>query len=99
MVDLAVAKGWQGIKIKGTDAFKREAWLAATERGLETTGYRPKNADRERLAEIMAERQAPGTTQELERNSIERKRVELLKESGATPVSYTHLTLPTSDLV
>lgn len=84
MVDLAVAKGWQGIKIKGTEAFKREAWLAATERGLETTGYRPKNADRERLAEIMAERQAPGATQEPERNSIERKRVELQKESSAT---------------
>lgn len=82
MVELATAKGWNGIKIKGTEAFKREAWLAASERGLETTGYRPKDADKARLAEIMAERQAQTPAPEPTRNSIERKQLDLPLESG-----------------
>lgn len=86
MVELATAKGWKGIKIKGTEAFKREAWLAASERGLETTGYRPKDADKARLAEIVAERQAhaPAKDQAQKQapNSIERKQLDLPLDSG-----------------
>jgi putative DNA primase/helicase len=93
MVELAAAKGWQGIKIKGTEPFKREAWLAASERGLETTGYRPKEADRARLAEIMAERQAQDPAQGPARNSIERKQLDLPlaagSEASATVASKT----------
>jgi hypothetical protein len=46
MVELAQAKGWDKIKISGSREFKREAWLAAAERGLHTRGHRPSAADR-----------------------------------------------------
>lgn len=45
MVDVAQAKNWSSIKIKGTEAFKREVWLEATVRGVEVKGYQPNEKD------------------------------------------------------
>src|SRR5271165_6891115 len=42
MLDLAQSRGWQSIKLQGTDSFKREAWVQAEVRGIKTEGYRPK---------------------------------------------------------
>ncbi|MYN30631.1 LPD7 domain-containing protein [Duganella levis] len=57
MVELAQAKGWTRLKLRGTDAFKRAAWLAAAERGIATTGHRPTALDKTRLAERLAARE------------------------------------------
>lgn len=51
MVDLADAKGWTAIKLKGTEEFKREAWLHASLHGMEVKGYKPKDVDLARLAD------------------------------------------------
>jgi putative DNA primase/helicase len=56
MVELAEAKGWGSIKLKGSEAFRREVWLAARQRGMDVTGFRPKLIDKARLADILAER-------------------------------------------
>ena len=45
MLDLAQSKGWSSIKLKGTEEFKREAWLEASIRGIETKGYTPTEKD------------------------------------------------------
>jgi hypothetical protein len=50
MVDLAEAKGWKGLHLKGTEAFRATAWMEASLRGLKSHGYEPTRADRERLA-------------------------------------------------
>jgi hypothetical protein len=50
MVDLAEAKGWKGLHLKGTEAFRAAAWMEASLRGLKSHGYEPTRADRERLA-------------------------------------------------
>lgn len=55
MIELASAKGWQSIQVKGTDEFKREAWLQASLQGLEVQGYKPKDVDLARLADIKSE--------------------------------------------
>lgn len=47
MLDLAQERGWSTVKLRGTDEFKREAWVQAQERGLETAGYKPKETDRQ----------------------------------------------------
>ncbi|MYN40352.1 hypothetical protein GTP55_13300 [Duganella sp. FT109W] len=61
MVELAQAKGWTRLKLRGTEAFKRAAWLAAAERGIATTGYRPTALDKTRLAERLAAREREAT--------------------------------------
>jgi hypothetical protein len=45
MLDLAQARGWQSVKLRGTDSFKREAWVQAQVRGMRTEGYQPGATD------------------------------------------------------
>ena len=45
MLDLAQARGWQSVKLRGADSFKREAWVQAQVRGMQTEGYQPKATD------------------------------------------------------
>ena len=45
MLDLAQARSWQSVKLRGTDSFKREAWVQAQVRGMQTEGYQPKATD------------------------------------------------------
>ncbi len=61
MVELAQAKQWTVLKLSGTDDFKREAWLEASLRNLETKGYEPRDMDKARLAEIRKERSSRET--------------------------------------
>ena len=88
MVELAQAKGWADLKLRGSAAFKREAWLAAAERGLHVNGYRPNALDKARLAE---RRRADGPQAPLPGagNSVEPLRSEpgpgSGKESAAAP--------------
>lgn len=56
MIDVAQAKNWSSIKIKGTEAFRREAWLEANIRGLEVKGYTPNEKDLVELEKRKTER-------------------------------------------
>jgi len=47
MMDIASARGWQSVDVKGTAEFKREAWIEAQTRGIEALGYRPSDPDRQ----------------------------------------------------
>lgn len=66
MVDLAEAKGWKGLHLKGTEPFKAAAWMEASIRGLPTHGYEPTRADRERLGIKLRERDAAMQTNRIE---------------------------------
>jgi hypothetical protein len=52
MVELAQAKGWEKIKVTGHDDFKREVWLQAMAKGIEVSGYKPKDVDLARLEDL-----------------------------------------------
>ena len=41
LVAIAVHRRWSTIHVQGSDAFRREVWLAGAISGLEVTGYRP----------------------------------------------------------
>lgn len=55
MVELADAKKWSIIKVKGSDDFRREVWLAASLREMDVHGYKPSDLDKARLAELQRE--------------------------------------------
>jgi hypothetical protein len=46
MIEVAQAKNWGKLDLKGTEAFRRQAWIAAQVAGLETSGYKPTEQDR-----------------------------------------------------
>lgn len=50
LVRIAEARGWDEIKVKGSDAFRREAWMEAAARGMHVKGYLPTEQDKEALA-------------------------------------------------
>lgn len=60
MVEVASAKNWGALELKGTDNFKQIAWLEAQARGIETKGYQPTERDKEELGKVMVERGLAG---------------------------------------
>lgn len=56
MLDVAKAKGWDSIKISGSQEFKQQMWLEAESRGIATKGYKPSPEDLAILEQRRAER-------------------------------------------
>ncbi|NGM80167.1 LPD7 domain-containing protein [Burkholderia multivorans] len=56
MAEMALAKGWTHIRVKGHEDFRRAVWLEAAVRGIGVTGYAPNEQDRASLAELMQTR-------------------------------------------
>lgn len=45
MVDVAQARNWKGLRVSGSEDFRRLVWLEASVRGLKAIGYEPNPAD------------------------------------------------------
>ena len=56
MLEVAKEKGWDSIKISGSQEFKAMMYVAAESRGIRTTGYRPKPEDLALLERLRQER-------------------------------------------
>lgn len=50
LIEIAQARGWDSITVKGTDEFRRSAWMEATQAGLKVAGYKPTALDLAELA-------------------------------------------------
>ncbi|ESQ79282.1 LPD7 domain-containing protein [Asticcacaulis sp. YBE204] len=48
MIDVAEARGWSSVRVRGSVSFKREAWLQAQARGMVVEGYKPRHVDQAR---------------------------------------------------
>ena len=55
MVMIARARGWDEIKVSGTETFRKEVWLEATAHGLSVKGFTPSDADRAELVKRTGE--------------------------------------------
>jgi hypothetical protein len=56
MIEIAEARGWHSVEIRGSAEFKREAWIEATVRGLEGRGFTASDADRQEADRRRSER-------------------------------------------
>lgn len=50
VLDLAQDRGWSRIRLRGTEDFKREAWVQAQVRGIAAEGYKPSATDEQEAA-------------------------------------------------
>ncbi|NIA52535.1 hypothetical protein HAV22_02550 [Massilia sp. TW-1] len=50
LVEIAQARGWSNITVKGTEEFRRSAWMEAAQAGLKVAGYQPTALDLAELA-------------------------------------------------
>ncbi len=76
MIDVAQNKGWSSINLKGTQEFKREAWLQAQVRGIETKGYKPTEHD---LVELQ-KRQEQQTINSVSNDAVRSKEINQEKQ-------------------
>lgn len=60
MVRIAQARGWDEIRVTGSETFKREVWMEAAARGMHVRGYAPTDADKARLAAIQSKNEFRG---------------------------------------
>lgn len=56
LVAIAQARGWGEVVVRGTERFRRDAWVAAQAAGLEVRGYKPTEFDQNRAARSEATR-------------------------------------------
>lgn len=62
VLDLAEERGWQTLRLRGTESFRREAWVQAQVRGIETEGYKATATDAQEVARrlnAVAPKEAP----------------------------------------
>lgn len=76
LIEIAKARGWETITVKGTEVFRRTAWKEATQNGLNVVGYKPTAID---LADLVS-RPANNT---VEKGSVQTK-------SSVTTQSTSH---------
>ena len=78
LVTIAKARGWEDIRVTGTERFRKEAWFAARVAGLAVRGYRPTEFEQAHIVRAIARRAAGPTPQagggETERSASTRGR-------------------------
>jgi hypothetical protein len=57
MVDVAQARNWKGLRVSGSEDFRRMVWLEASVRGVRAVGYEPNPADLDGLRREQQARQ------------------------------------------
>jgi hypothetical protein len=67
MIEIAEARGWHSVEIRGSAEFKREAWIEARARGLEGRGFTPSDSDRQEADRRRAERGQANEVRAVER--------------------------------
>ncbi len=50
LVQIARARGWDEIKVSGSETFRKEVWLEANQLGMSVKGYTPQDQDKAELA-------------------------------------------------
>ena len=60
MVEVAKAKKWETIQVKGSEEFKRNVWLEASIKGMTVKGYEPRDIDLALLNDMKKEQRKEG---------------------------------------
>jgi hypothetical protein len=63
LVQIAEARAWSDVTVRGTERFRKEAWFAARLAGLEVRGYRPSEFEQGHLVRTMG-RQGPAPAED-----------------------------------
>lgn len=67
MLDLAEAKGWDSLRVRGDESFRRQVWLEAGLRDVKVLGYEATAEDRDLLQRERAARQINTIEPQIER--------------------------------
>src|SRR5580658_4133197 len=54
LIEIAKARSWQEITVRGTERFRKEVWIAASVDGLQVRGYKPTDFEQSHLVRTLA---------------------------------------------
>lgn len=63
LITIAQSRGWEEVRVRGSERFRREAWAAAQTVGIEIRGYKPSEFEQSRLARRLAQAPAAAAPQ------------------------------------
>jgi len=66
LIAIAKSREWNEITVRGTERFRKEAWLAGRMAGLEVRGYRPSEIEQAHLVRVLARQNAVAPGESLE---------------------------------
>ncbi len=95
LMTIAQSRGWDEIRVRGSERFRREAWVAAQTAGLNIRGYKPTELEESRLARAIGQRSTSDTAPEVETRGLTNGRL----DSGRTPGTSAKDARPRSLLV
>ncbi len=78
MVTIARARGWDEIKVSGSETFRKEVWLEAAAHGMQVKGYTPSEQDKAELAK---------RSRDVEANKVEPDKAFRARETEAAPAA------------
>lgn len=91
-------RGWSRIQVKGTETFRREVWIEATARGVDTKGFQPSEVDFHEASlrsrnfqgrnQVKADRQA---IENLEPGTMARRNEQHRMVAAAVGATHAHL--------
>jgi Large polyvalent protein-associated domain 7 len=58
LIEIAKARSWQEITVRGTERFRKEVWIAASVAGLQVRGYKPTEFEQSHLVRTLAREKA-----------------------------------------
>jgi hypothetical protein len=58
LIEIAKARSWQEITVRGTERFRKEVWIAASVAGLQVRGYKPTEFEQSHLVRNLAREKA-----------------------------------------
>jgi hypothetical protein len=58
LIEIAKARSWQEITVRGIERFRKEVWIAATVAGLQVRGYKPTEFEQSHLVRTLAREKA-----------------------------------------
>lgn len=80
MVDRALERGWETVRVSGSNEFTRQAWIAATAHGLKAMGHTPTPGDRQAAEKERARLELSRGP----RDAPSRQNADLVKVQGGT---------------
>lgn len=82
LVAIARARGWDEVKVSGSEVFRKEVWLQASAHGMQVQGYTPTDIDKAELAK----RSTRSTTNQVEQDDMARASERVARtEQSASP--------------
>ena len=83
LVAIAQARGWEAIRVNGTESFRRLIWREATRQGLPVRGYSPTDVERAEAERETGKRDSPAADSTA-RNEVRRESQERAQEINET---------------